>query len=137
MVSERSSRGEGAFTDVALQGCFLQPVRCLVDSQLPQQSELPVTLVTVQQLVRVVLLSLPQLVGQLVFLQTLGLVETFIAGAAGERFDVTGDMFPQLVFLMETFVTQLTEEPFLFVQLPPPLPVLLFLLLFTQSCTRK
>lgn len=134
VVPERTGGGEGAVADVALQRGFLQTVSRLVESELPQQSELPVTLVAAQQLVGVVLLSLPQLVGQQVFLQTLGLVETFIAGAAGERFEVTGDVFPQLVFLMETFVTELTEEPFLFVQLPPPLPLQLLLLLFTQNC---
>lgn len=137
MVPERSSRGEGAVADVALQRRSLQPVRCLVASELPQQSELPVALVAAQQLFGVVLLSLPQLVGQQVFLQTLGLVETFIAGAAGERFEVTGDVFPQLVFLMETFVTELTEEPLLFVQLPPPLPLQILVLLFTRSCIGK
>lgn len=68
MVPECASGGEGTVTDVALEWGFLQPVRRLVDSELPQQSELPVALVAAQQLVGVVLLSLPQLVGQLMFL---------------------------------------------------------------------
>lgn len=137
VVPERAGRGEGAFANTALQRSFLQPVRRLVDSQLPQQPELPVALVAAQQLVGVVLLRLPQLVSQHVLLQTLGLVETFVTGAAGERFDVTGHVFPQLVFLMETFVAELTEEPFLLVQLPSPLPLQLLLLLLSQSCTAK
>lgn len=137
VVPERAGGGERAVAGVALQRCFLQPVRRLVDSQLAQQSELPVALVAAQQLVGVVLLSLPQLVSQLVLLQGLGLVETFVAGAAGERLDVTGHVFPQLVLLVETFVTEFTKEPLLFVQLPPPLPLQLLLLLFTQSCTEQ
>jgi len=76
-------------------------------------------------------------VAQQVLLQTLGLVETFVAGAAGERFEVTGHVFPQLVFLVETFVTEFTEEPLLFVQLPPSLPLQLLLLLLTHSCTGR
>lgn len=78
VVPERGRGGEGAVADVALQRCFLQPVRRLMNSELPQQSELLVALVAAQQLVGVILLSLPQLVGQDVLLQSLGLVETFI-----------------------------------------------------------
>lgn len=133
MVPECAGRRKRAVAGEALQRCFLQPVRRLVDSELAQQSELPVTLVATQQLVGVLLLSLPQLVSQLVPLQRLGLVETFVAGAAGERLDVAGDVFPQLVPLVEAFVTELTEEPLVFVELPPPLPLQLLLLLFTQS----
>lgn len=134
VVSERAGRGEGAIADAALQRRFLQPVSRLVDPELPRQSELPVASVAAQQLVGVVLLSLPQPVAQLVFLQRAGLVETFIAGAAGERFEVAGHVLPQLVLLMETFVTQLAEEPLLFVQLPPPLLLQLLLLFLAQSC---
>lgn len=133
MVPECTGRGKRAVAGEALQRGFLQPVRCLVDSELAQQPELPVTLVAAQQLVGVILLSLPQLVSQLVLLQRLGLVETFVTRAAGERLDVTGDVFPQLVPLVEAFVTELTEEPLVFVELPPPLPLQLLLLLFTQS----
>lgn len=110
-------------------------MRRLVDSQLTQKSELPVALVAVQQLLWVALLRRPQLVGQLVFLQRLGSVETFIAGRTGERLEVTGHVFHQLVFLVETFVTQLTEEPLVLVLLPPP-PPLLFLLLLLTHCTQ-
>lgn len=133
VVSECTGGGEGAAADLALKWCFLQTVGCLVESQLPQQPKLPVALVAMQHFVGVVLLSLPQLMGQQVFLQTLGFVETFIAGAAREGFKVAGDMFPQLVFLMETFVTEFTKEPFLFVQLPPPLSLQLLLILFTLN----
>lgn len=133
VVPECAGRGEDALADGALQRRLLQPVSRLVDSELPQQSELAVASVAAQQLVGVILLSLPQLVGQLVLLQSARLVETFIAGAAGERFEVTGDVFPQLVPLMETFVAELTKEPFLFVQLPPPLLLQLLLLLLTHS----
>jgi len=59
VVAQCARRGEGAVADAALQRRFLQPVRRLVDSELPQQPELPVALVATQQLVRVVLLSLP------------------------------------------------------------------------------
>lgn len=50
-----------------------------------------------------------------VLLQTLGLAEAFVTGATGKRFEVARHMFPQLVFLMEAFVTELTEEPLLLV----------------------
>lgn len=134
VVAERAAGGEGAVARVALERHLLQPMRRLVDPQLPQQSELPVALVAAQQLVGVVLLRLPELVAQLVFLQSLSLVETFIAGAAGERLEVTGQVFAQLVFLMETFVTELAEKPLVFVQLPPPpLPLRLLSLLLIQT----
>lgn len=105
----------------------------LVHAQLAQQPELFVTLVTVQQLVGVILLRLPQLVADLMPLQCLGLVEAFVAGGAGERFDMAQHVFPQLVLLVETFITKLTEEPLVFVQLPPPPPLHLLLLLFIHS----
>lgn len=105
-------------------------MRSLVDAELPQQPELAVTLVTAQQLVGVLLLRLPQLVAHKVLLQGLGLVEAFVAGRAGEGFDVTRRVLLQLVPLVETFVTKLAEEPLLFVQLPPPPPLQLLLLLF-------
>lgn len=73
--------------------------------------------------------------GELVALQRLRLVETFVTGAAGERLQVARSMFQQLVLLMETFVTELAEEPLLFVLLPPPPPLLLLLLLFAHTCT--
>lgn len=133
VVPECTGRGKRAVAGEAPQRCFLQPVRRLVESELAQQSELPVALVAAQQLVGVILLSLPQLVSQLVLLQRLGLVETFVTGAAGEGLDVTEDVFPQLVPLVEAFVTELTEEPLVFVELPPPLPLQLLLLLFAQS----
>lgn len=134
MVPERAGRSEGAIAGVALQRRFLQPVRHLVDAELAQQSELPVTLVAAQQLLWVFFLSLPQLVGQQVFLQGFSFVEAFVAGGAGERLDVTGDVVLELVPLVETFVTELAEEPLLFVQLPPALPLQLLLLFFIQSC---
>lgn len=138
MVAECARGGEGAVAGVALERHLLQPVRRLMDSELPQQLELPVALVAAQQLVGVVLLSLPELVAQLVFLQSLGLVETFVAGAAGERFEVAGQVFAQLVFLVETFVAELAEKPLLFIQLPPPSPLLHLLLLFlTHTCRKK
>lgn len=108
-----------------------------MDSELTQQPKLPVTLVTTQHLVWVALLGLPHPVAELVFLQGLGLVETFITRAAGEWFEVAGHVFPQLVLLMETFVTEFTEKPLFFVQLPSPPPLHLLLLLLTQSCTQK
>lgn len=66
-------------------------------------------------------------------LQCLRFVETFVAGAAGERFQVARGVLQQLVLLMEAFVTQLTEEPLLLVQLPPPPPLLLLLLLLAHT----
>lgn len=137
VVAERAGGGKGAFAGVALERRLLQPVRCLVDSELPQQPELPVALVAAQHLVGVVLLGLPQLVAQLVSLQGLGLVETFITRAAGERFQVAGHVFLQLVLLMETFVTEFTKKPLFFVQFPTPSPLRLLLLLPTQTCTQK
>lgn len=137
VVPERTGGGECAGAGLAFQRRFLQSVGRLVDSELAQQSELPVALVAAQQLLGVVLLSLPQLVSQLVLLQGPGLVEAFVAGAAGERLDVTGHVLPQLVLLVEPFVTELAEEPLLLVQLPPPLPLQLLLLLFTQTCTKQ
>lgn len=103
----------------------------LVDAELAQQPELLVTLVTVQQLVRVFLLRLSQLVAQKVLLQRFGFIEAFVTGRAGERFDVTHHVLLQLVPLVETFVTKLAEEPLLFVQLPssPPLHLLLLFLI--------
>lgn len=105
-----------------------------MDTELAQQSELPVTLVAAQQLLWVFFLSLPQLVGQQVFLQGLSFVEAFVTGGAGERLDMTGDVVLELVPLVETFVTELAEEPFLFVQLPPALPLQLLLLFFIEGC---
>lgn len=130
VVAERADRGEGALAGVTFQRRFLQPVRSLVDAELAQQPELPVTLVTAQQLVGVLLLRLSQLVAQQVLLQRLGLVEALVTGRAGEGFDVTHHVLLQLVPLVETFVTKLAEEPLLLVQLPPPPSLQLLLLLF-------
>lgn len=103
----------------------------LMDAELPQQPELLVTLVTVQQLVRVFLLCLSQLVAQKVLLQCFCFIEAFVTRRAGEWFDVTHHVLLQLVPLMETFVTKLAEEPLLFIQLPssPPLQLLLLFLI--------
>lgn len=103
----------------------------LVDAELPQQPELLVTLVTVQQLVRVLLLGLSQLVAHKVLLQSFSFIEAFVTGGAGEGFDVTHHVLLQLVPLVETFVTKLAEEPLLFIQLPssPPLQLLLLFLI--------
>lgn len=135
MIPERASGGKGAVAGMALEWCLLQPVDGLVDSELARLPELPVTLVTGQQLVGVALLRLLQLVAQLMPLKRLRSVETFIAGAAGERLLVARHVLQQLVFLVEAFLTELTEEPLLLVQLPPPPPLLLLLLLLTQSCS--
>lgn len=134
VVPEGAAGGEGAFAVAALKRCLLQAVGCLVDAELPQQSELPVALVAAQQLVGVLLLRVPQLVGQRVFLQRLGLVETFVAGVAGERLDMTGHVSRQLMFLVVAFVTELAEEALLLVQLPPPLPLQLLHFFLASSC---
>lgn len=134
VVPQRAGGGKCAVADVALQRRLLQPVGCLVDAELAQQPELPVALVAAQQLLGVFLLSLPQLVGEQVLLQCLGLIEALVAGSARERLDVRGDVVLQLVFLVETFVAELAEEPLLFVQLPPPFPLLLLQLFFSLSC---
>lgn len=136
VVPERCGGGEGAVAHQALQGRLLQAVDGLVDLQLAQHPELPVALVAAQQLVGVALPCLLQLVALLVLLEGLRLVEAFLAGAAGEGLLVTGHVLHQLVLLMVTFVTELTEEPLLFVQLPPPHLLLLLLLLLAQSCRR-
>lgn len=101
----------------------------LVHAELPRQPELLVTLVTAQQLFRVVLLRLSQLVAQKMLLQCLRFIEAFVTGRAGEWFDMTHHVFLQLVPLVETFVTKLAKEPLLFVQLPSPPSLQLFLLL--------
>lgn len=137
MVPECTGGGERAITGVALQRHLLQPVRCLVDSKLTQQPELPVTLVATQHLVWVALLGLPQPVALLVSLKGLGFIETFITGAARERFQVAGHVFPQLVLLMKTFITEFTEEPLFFVELSSPPPLHLLLLLLIWPCTQK
>lgn len=134
VVPERAGGGERAVADVALQRCFLQPVGCLVDAKLTQQPELPAALVAAQQILGVFLLSLPELVGEQVLLQCLGLVEALVAGGAGEGLDMRGDVVLKLVFLVETFVAEFAEEPLLFVQLPPPFPLLLLQLLFSLCC---
>ena len=133
VIPECTGGGKGAVAGVALQWGFLQSVGGLVHSELPQQSELPVTLVAAQQLVWVTLLRLPQLVAQLVLVQRLCPVKTLITGAARERLQVARHVLHQLVLLMEAFVAELTEEPLLFVQLPPSPPLLLFLLFLTLS----
>lgn len=130
VVAESAGGGEGALAGLTFQRRILQAVGSLVHTQLPQQPELLVTLVTAQQLVGVVLLRLPQLVAQEVLLQRPGLVEAFVTGGAGEGLDVAHHVFLQLVPLVETFVTKLAEEPLFFVQLPPPPPLQLLLLLF-------
>lgn len=92
VVPERAGGGESAVADVALQRRLLQPVGGLVDAQLAQQPELPAALVAAQQILRVLLLSFPQLVGEQVLLQRLGLVEALVAGGAREGLDVGGDV---------------------------------------------
>lgn len=136
VVPERCGGGEGAVARLALQRCFLQAVVGLVDLQLAQQSERLITLLAAQQLFGVALLRLLQLVALLVFLEGLRLVEAFLTGAAGERLLVARHVLHQLVLLMVTFVTELTEEPLLFVQRPPPQLLLLLLLLLAKSCHR-
>lgn len=89
VVAESARGGEGAVAGVTPEWRLLEPVSRLMDSELSQQFELPVALVAAQQLVRVFLLSVPKLVAQLVALQRLGFVETFIAGAAGKRLQMT------------------------------------------------
>lgn len=135
MGPQRCSRGEGAVAGTALQRRLLQPMRRLVDPQLSQEAELLAALVALQQLVRVTLLRLPQLVALLVFEQHVRLVEAFVAGVAGEGLAVAGHVFGQLVVLVEAFVAEFAEEALLLVELPPPPALLLFLLLRARSCT--
>ena len=135
VIAESTRGGEGAVAGAAAEWRLLEPVGGLVGSELSQQSELPVALVTTQQLVRVVLLRRPQLVAQLVFVQRGDFVETFITQAAWKRLQVTRRMFVQLMFLMKTFVTQFTEKTLLSVQLPPPPPLCFPLLVISQPCT--
>lgn len=125
VVPQRAGGGKGAVADVAPQRRLLQPVGRLVDAELAQQPELPAALVAAQQLLGVFLLGLPQLVGEQVLLQRLGLVEALVAGGAREGLGVGGDVVLQLVFLVEAFVAELAEEPLVFVQLPPPFALLL------------
>lgn len=133
VVSQCPTGCKGAVTCVALEWRFLKPVTGLVRSKLTWQPELPVALVTAQQLVWVALLRLAETVGEQVALQRLRFVETFVAGAAGERLQVARGVLQQLVLLMEAFVTQLAEKPLLLVQLPPPPPLLLLLLLLAHT----
>lgn len=107
---------------------------CLVDAQLAQQPEFPAALVAAKQILRVFLLSLPQLVGEQVLLQRLGLVEALVAGRAREGLNVRGDVVLELVFLVETFVAELAEEALFFVQLPPSFPLLLLQFFFSLRC---
>lgn len=86
-----------------------------MDTQLAQQPELSAALVAAQQILWVFLLSLPQLVGEQVLLQRLGLVEALVAGRAREGLNVRGDVVLQLVSLVETLVAELAEEPLFFV----------------------
>lgn len=137
VVAKGTWGGKSAIAGMALERRLLQSVGRLVHSELPQQSELSVALITAQQLVGVVLLGFPQLVVQLVSMQSPGLVETFVTGVAGEWFDVGWHVFVQLMLLMVTSVTELTEKPLLFVQLPPPPPLLILLLLLTQTCRQE
>lgn len=134
MVPQRAGGGERAITHIALQRCLFQPVGRLVDTELAQQPKLPIALLAAQELLRIFLLSLPQFVAEQVLLQRLGLVEALVAGIAREGLSVRGDVVLQLVPLVETFVAELAEEPLVFVQLPPPLPLQLFQLFFSQSC---
>lgn len=134
VAAESAGGGEGALAGVTFQWSLLKPVSSLVDAELPQQPELLVTLVTVQQLVGVLLLGLSQLVAQKVLLQCFGFIEAFVTGRAGERFDMTHHVLLQLVPLVEPFVTELAEEPLLFIQLPPSPPLQLLLLFLVTGC---